>query len=195
VLRPVGVQTFRPELAVERFDEAIVGRLAGPREVERDIVCIGPEVEIARDEIAAIVDANGCGWVARPAALTSRPSHMVVCGANSGSKSESRGRQRRKAGGTGNGKAIRDDLAIGLCRAYRRASQRRTVQLPFADSRHPVPPTDGYQRLKSTRTRATGNGPLNTFAVLTMRRPSADSVSVSRKRTRLRRSPGSRSTR
>ena len=195
VLQTVGVQTFRPELAVECFDEALVGRLAGPRVVERDIVCIGPEVEIARDEFAAILDANGCGWVARPAASTSRRSDMVVCGAKSGSKSENRSRQRRNAGGTGNCKAMRDDLAIGLCRAYRQASQRWTVQLLFADSRRPVPPTDGYQRLKSTRTRATGNGPLNTFAVLTMRRPSADSFSVSRKRTRFRRSPGSRSTR
>ncbi len=113
----MGVQTFRPELAVERFDEAIVGGLAGSREVERDVVCIGPEVEIARDEFAAVVDPKGCGWVARPAASTSRRSDMVVCGASSGSKSESRSRQRRKAGGTGNGKTIRDDLAIGLCRA------------------------------------------------------------------------------
>ena len=135
------------------------------------------------------------GWVERPAASRSRHSDIVVCGANSGSKSESQARQRRKAGGAGDGKALRDDLAIGLCRAYRQAPQRRAMQLPFADSRHAVPSTDGYQRLKSTRTRATGNGPLNTFAVLTMRRPSADSVSVSRKRTRLRRSPGSRSTR
>ena len=31
---PVGVQTFRSEAAVERFDEGIVGRLSGPREVE-----------------------------------------------------------------------------------------------------------------------------------------------------------------
>ena len=109
----MGIQTFGPELVVERFDEAIVGRLAGPREVERDIVCIGPEVEIAQDEFAAIVDANGCGLVARPAASASRRSDMVVCGANSGSKSESRGRQRRKSGGTGNSKAIWDALAIG----------------------------------------------------------------------------------
>lgn len=39
---PVSVQTFRPQLAVERFDEGIVGRLAGPAEVQCDAVGIGP---------------------------------------------------------------------------------------------------------------------------------------------------------
>ena len=41
------VQAFRPELAIEGFDEGIVGRLAGTGEVERDATLIGPEVEIA----------------------------------------------------------------------------------------------------------------------------------------------------
>lgn len=42
---PVRVQTFRAELAVKRFNEAVVGRLAGPREVENDAALIGPQVE------------------------------------------------------------------------------------------------------------------------------------------------------
>ena len=54
----MGVQAFRPELAVERLDEAIIGRLAGAREIQGDVVCIGPEVEVAADELAAIVDPD-----------------------------------------------------------------------------------------------------------------------------------------
>ena len=50
---PVGVQTFRPQLAVERFDEAVVGRLAGPGEVQGDLVDIGPEVQVAGDELGS----------------------------------------------------------------------------------------------------------------------------------------------
>ena len=30
---PMGVQAFRPQIAVERFDKGIVGRLSGPAEV------------------------------------------------------------------------------------------------------------------------------------------------------------------
>lgn len=37
------VQTFRPELAVEGFDVAIISRLSGPREVERDAILIGSQ--------------------------------------------------------------------------------------------------------------------------------------------------------
>jgi hypothetical protein len=35
---PVGIQAFGPELAVERFDKGIVGRLARPAEVQRHAV-------------------------------------------------------------------------------------------------------------------------------------------------------------
>ena len=55
---PVGVQTFRPELAVEGLDERVVGRLAGPREVEHDVPLVGPQVEVAGDELRALVDAD-----------------------------------------------------------------------------------------------------------------------------------------
>jgi hypothetical protein len=51
----VGVQAFRPKPAVERLDEAVVGRLAGPRELQGDRARIGPQIEIAADELAAIV--------------------------------------------------------------------------------------------------------------------------------------------
>ena len=42
---PVGVQALRTELAVQAFDEGVVGRLAGPAEVERDTAHKGPEIE------------------------------------------------------------------------------------------------------------------------------------------------------
>ena len=40
------VQAFCPELAFERFDETIVRRLSKLREVERDVIGIGLQVEI-----------------------------------------------------------------------------------------------------------------------------------------------------
>ena len=41
---PVRVQAFGAELAVERFDEGIVGWLPWPREVERHTPMVGPQV-------------------------------------------------------------------------------------------------------------------------------------------------------
>ena len=45
--KPVGVETLVAQPSVEGFDQRIVGRLAGPAEVERDLVQIGPLVERA----------------------------------------------------------------------------------------------------------------------------------------------------
>ena len=55
------VQTLSAELAVQPFDEAVVGRFARPREVENDTALIGPQVEVARDELRALVDADAFG--------------------------------------------------------------------------------------------------------------------------------------
>ena len=55
---PVRVQALRPELAIERLDEAVVGRLARPREVKNGALTIGPEVEITADELRALVDPD-----------------------------------------------------------------------------------------------------------------------------------------
>ncbi|KQY45721.1 hypothetical protein ASD32_10955 [Rhizobium sp. Root483D2] len=55
---PVRVQAFGPQLAVERFNEAIVGRFAWPRDVKCDLVDIGPKVQIAGDKLAAIIDTD-----------------------------------------------------------------------------------------------------------------------------------------
>ena len=56
---PVGVQTLGTELTVEGLDERVVGGLARPREVERDILLISPQIEIPGDEFGALVDADG----------------------------------------------------------------------------------------------------------------------------------------
>ena len=44
---PMRVQTLRPQLAVERLNKAVLRCLSRPREVRGDVVCVGPEVEIA----------------------------------------------------------------------------------------------------------------------------------------------------
>jgi len=86
----VGVWTFRPQPAVERIAEGVVGRLARPGEVERDAIGVGPEIEVARHELAALVDPDrlreaqlgadpvGRGLTSRPAssATTTSPSRL-----------------------------------------------------------------------------------------------------------------------
>ena len=63
------VQKFRSEFAIERFDEGVVSGLAQPGEVERDIALISPQVEIARDELGALIDADCLGEPDLPADL------------------------------------------------------------------------------------------------------------------------------
>ena len=53
------IQTFVAVFAVERFDKRIVGRLAGPREVQGYAIRVGSEIEIAGNELATLVDPNG----------------------------------------------------------------------------------------------------------------------------------------
>ena len=57
------VQAFPAQLAVERLDERIVSRLPRPREIERHIMRIGPEIQVARDEFTALVNAYAL-WIA-----------------------------------------------------------------------------------------------------------------------------------
>ncbi len=59
---PIGVQALGPELAIETLDGAVVGRLAGSGEVERHALVVGPQFEVARDELAAVVDTDEC-WI------------------------------------------------------------------------------------------------------------------------------------
>src|SRR5204862_1313287 len=60
---PIGVQALSPKLAVQAFDECVVGRLAGPAEVESDAAHEGPQVELLTDEFRPIVEPNGL-WTA-----------------------------------------------------------------------------------------------------------------------------------
>lgn len=52
------VQTFLPEFTIEHFNERIIGRFAKPREVERHVVGIGPQIQNTGDKFAAIVDSD-----------------------------------------------------------------------------------------------------------------------------------------
>jgi hypothetical protein len=68
---PFLVQAFRPELAVERFDERVVGQLARPAEVEDHAGRVGLQVEIAGDERAALWEGE---------ALTGQPTVAAMKG-------------------------------------------------------------------------------------------------------------------
>jgi len=57
----VRVQALGPQLAIEGLDEAIVGRFAWPREVQGDLVGVGPKVQIAGDKLAAVIDPDRPG--------------------------------------------------------------------------------------------------------------------------------------
>src|SRR5947209_5515508 len=55
---PVGVQALGPELAVQAFDEGIIGRFTGPAEVQCDTAHEGPQVELATDEFRPIIEPD-----------------------------------------------------------------------------------------------------------------------------------------
>src|SRR3546814_14374528 len=57
------VQTFRPELAVDGLDKRIVRWLARPREVERHSFHVGPQIQLAGDKLAALINPDR-GWIA-----------------------------------------------------------------------------------------------------------------------------------
>ena len=71
---PVGVQAFRLELAVQAFDDGVIGWLAGPGEVECNVPLIGPEIEVARDEL-------GSPWSTRM--VLGRPISRPTCSSTS----------------------------------------------------------------------------------------------------------------
>ena len=62
---PVGVQTFRSELAIEAFNERIVSRFAWSREVQGNTTMISPQIKIAGDELATLISHPLCPFVQR----------------------------------------------------------------------------------------------------------------------------------
>ena len=57
----VGVHAFRAQLAIERLDTAVIRGLTWPPEVQGNRIGISPEIEVARDELAAIVAPDRLG--------------------------------------------------------------------------------------------------------------------------------------
>ena len=55
------VQAFGPKLSVEAFDERVVGRLAGPGEVECDAFLVCPQIKVTGDELRTLINPNGFG--------------------------------------------------------------------------------------------------------------------------------------
>ena len=52
---PVDVQALIPKATVEGFDERIIRRFSGPREVQHHLVVVSPLVQRLRDEFAPVV--------------------------------------------------------------------------------------------------------------------------------------------
>jgi hypothetical protein len=63
----VCVQAFRPELAIERFDKGIVDGLARAGEVQGDTTLVGPEIEVARNELSPLINPDCLGEPELPA--------------------------------------------------------------------------------------------------------------------------------
>jgi len=59
---PERVQAFVAKSAIEAFNEGIVGRLAGPAEVQRDTIDIGPVIQRPEDEFRAIARWKAVSW-------------------------------------------------------------------------------------------------------------------------------------
>ena len=58
------VQTLCPELAIVAFDEGVVCWLDRSREVQNDILLIGPQIQIARGKLRSLIDTDRF-WIAR----------------------------------------------------------------------------------------------------------------------------------
>ena len=52
------VEALGAKPAIESLDERVVRRLAWSGEVERDVVLVRPQIEVAGDELGALIDAD-----------------------------------------------------------------------------------------------------------------------------------------
>src|SRR3546814_15150257 len=77
VQEPRVVHAVRPQPAVERLDERVVGRLAGAREVEDDAALISPEIETAGDELRAMLHTDRPGIAGLPAHPVQGRDHVL----------------------------------------------------------------------------------------------------------------------
>src|SRR5215469_6400125 len=64
---PVRVQALGAELAVQAFDEGIVGRFAGPAEVERNAAHEGPQIKLLANEFRPVIEPDRL-WAAKRSA-------------------------------------------------------------------------------------------------------------------------------
>ena len=55
---PMGVKTLGPQTSVESLDEGVVSRFARSGEIQDDVVGIGPQIQIPRDKLRALIDPD-----------------------------------------------------------------------------------------------------------------------------------------
>ena len=72
------VQAFSPEPTVEYFDEGVFRWLARPLEAEHNAALTGPEVQVARDELAALIDSDRLRTARRSANPVERGYHVLA---------------------------------------------------------------------------------------------------------------------
>ena len=78
VQEPMLVQAFKANASVEAFDEGIVSGFARSAEVQDDAVRIGPQVELARGELAAVVHPDASRFAEHGDGLIGH-KHCVGC--------------------------------------------------------------------------------------------------------------------
>ena len=78
IQEPMLVQAFKTNAGVEAFNEGIVSRFAWSAEVQDDTVRIGPQVEFARGELAAVVHSDASRLAERGNGLIEH-RHYVGC--------------------------------------------------------------------------------------------------------------------
>ena len=74
------VEALGAKSAIERLDERVVRRLARPGEVERDVVLIRPQIEVAGDELGALIDADRVGMADLSTDAFQRRQFLKFCG-------------------------------------------------------------------------------------------------------------------